>query len=89
MFSWLALLALCFMVIGVLALFGYGNAEVGFWSKSAIKSDAGKIIWVVVSTICLVVFMELAASEHRRKSVGDPPSKSIDQTTTKLADSGE
>ncbi len=66
MLAWLALLAFCSSVIGVLALLGYGNAEVRFWTRSAIQSEAGKMAWIVVSTILLVVFLAWAVREYRR-----------------------
>ena len=50
MLVWLALLAFCSVVMGVLALLGYANAEVIFWSRNAIESETGKIAWIVVST---------------------------------------
>jgi len=60
---------LCFfsLIVGVLALLGYPNAEVIFWSGKAIESEAGKITWIVISAICLVIFSVLTVSRYRRR----------------------
>jgi hypothetical protein len=66
--AWLAMLSFFSLVVGVLALFGYANAEIIFWSGSAIESEAGKITWIVISAICLVIFSALTVSGYRRKN---------------------
>ena len=65
MFVWLAMLAFCSVVIGVLALLNYANAEVIFWTKTPIESQAGKIAWIVTSATCLILFLVLAVREYR------------------------
>ena len=72
MLLWLALLAFCFVVVGVLALLEYGNAEVIFWTKTPIESEAGKITWIVISVTCLILFFVLAVREYRRKNAQSP-----------------
>ena len=67
MLFWLALLAFCSVVVGVLALLGYANAEVYFWTRSAIESEAGKIAWIAISTTCLLLFLLLFVREYRTK----------------------
>ena len=66
MLVWIALLAFCSVVIGVLALLDYANAEVIFWTRSPIESEAGEIAWIVVSATCLILFLTLAVREYRR-----------------------
>ena len=68
MLAWLAMLAFCSLVIGVLALLNYANAEVIFWTQKPIESEAGKIAWIVISTACLILFLALAVREYRRKN---------------------
>ena len=68
MLVWLAMLAFCSVVIGVLALLNYANAEVIFWTKTSIESEAGKIAWIVISATCLILFLVLAAREFRSKN---------------------
>ncbi len=68
MLVWLAMLAFCSAVIGVLALLNYANAEVIFWTQKPIESEAGKIAWIVISVTCLILFLVLAAREYRRKN---------------------
>ena len=68
MLAWLAMLAFCSLVIGVLALLNYANAEVIFWTRKPIESEAGKIAWIVISTACLILFLALAVREYRRKN---------------------
>lgn len=65
---WLAMLALCSLVIGVLALLNYSNAEVIFWTQKPIESEAGKIAWILISAACLIFVIVLAAREYRRKN---------------------
>ena len=65
---WLAILAFCSVVIGVLALLNYANAEVVFWSQKPIESEAGKIAWIVISAACLILVLVLAVREYRRKN---------------------
>ena len=67
MLIWLAFLAFCSVVVGILALLGYANAEVIFWTRSPIESETGKIAWIVVSAMCLILFLVLAVREYRRK----------------------
>jgi hypothetical protein len=61
-------LALCFVVVGILALLGYQNAEIYFWTRSPIESDAGKMIWIAISAICLITFFVLSVIEYRKKN---------------------
>jgi hypothetical protein len=68
MLAWLAMLAFCSLVIGVLALLNYANAEVIIWTQKPIESEAGKIAWIVISTACLILFLALAVREYRRKN---------------------
>ena len=68
MLVWLAMLAFCSAVIGVLALLNYANAEVIFWAQKPIESEAGKIAWIVISVACLILFLVLAGRECRRKN---------------------
>jgi hypothetical protein len=56
------------LVIGVLALLNYANAEVIFWTQKPIESEAGKIAWIVISVACLILFLALAVREYRRKN---------------------
>ena len=65
---WSAALAFFCVVVGVLALLGDVNAEIYLWTKSAIESKAGKIVWIVVSTTCLILFLALAVSEYRKSN---------------------
>ena len=65
MLIWLAMLAFFSVVVGVLALLNYANAEVIFWSKTPIESEAGKIAWIVISATCLILFLVLAVREFR------------------------
>ena len=67
MLLWLALLAFCAVVVGVLALLEYANAEVYFWTRTAIESEAGKIAWIAISATCLILFLVLFVREYRRK----------------------
>ena len=67
MLIWLVFLAFCSVVVGVLALLGYANAEVIFWTRSPIESETGKIAWIVVSATCLILFLVLAVREYPRK----------------------
>jgi hypothetical protein len=68
MLVWLAMLASCSVVIGVLALLNYANAEVIFWTQKSIESEAGKIAWILISAACLTLFLALAVREYRRKN---------------------
>lgn len=61
-----ALMSFLFAVVGALALLGLFNAEVSFWTREAIESRGGKIAWIAVSTLSLVVFSALAAREYRK-----------------------
>ena len=67
MLIWLAMLAFCSVIVGVLALLNYANAEVIFWSRTPIESEAGKIAWIVISATCLILFLVLAVREFRSK----------------------
>jgi hypothetical protein len=67
MLLWLTLLAFCSVVVGVLALLEYANAEVFFWTRSAIESEAGKIAWIVISATCLILFLLLFVREYLKK----------------------
>ena len=60
MLVWLDMLAFCSVVIGVLALLNYANAEVIFWTNTPIESVAGKIVWIVISATCFMLFLVLA-----------------------------
>jgi hypothetical protein len=64
--AWLVMLCFFSLVVGVLALLGYPNAEILSWSGSVIESEVGKIIWIVISAMCLVIFLTLAVSRYRR-----------------------
>ena len=68
MLVWLAMLSFCSVVIGLMALLNYANAEVIFWTKTPIESEAGKIAWIVISATCLILFLVLAVREYRRKN---------------------
>ena len=68
MLVWLAILAFCSAVIGVLALLNYANAEVIFWTQKPLESETGKIAWIVISAVCLILFLVLAVREYRRKN---------------------
>lgn len=63
---WCAMLAFVSVIVGVLALLGFANAEVVFWTQTPIRSEAGKIVWIVISATCLIVFSVLAAIECRK-----------------------
>ena len=67
-FAWLALLSFCFLVVGVLALVGYPHAEIIFWSRKTIESEAGKITWIVISAICLIIFSLLTLTYNRDRN---------------------
>jgi len=69
---WLAVLASLFVAVGVLSLLGYPNVEISFWTTNAIESRAGRIAWVVLSSVCLLVFVVLAAREFRTGNDGSP-----------------
>jgi len=56
------------MVAGVLALLDFSNVEIIFWTGSAIESKAGKIAWIIISGMCLVIFSALAISENRKRN---------------------
>ena len=64
---WVAALAFFCVVVGVLALLDYPNAEVYFWTRSAIESKTGKVAWIMVSTLCLITFTAWAVREYRKK----------------------
>ena len=68
MLIWLAILAFCSAVVGVLALLDYANAEVIFWTNTPVESEAGKIAWIVISATCLILFLVLAVREYRIKN---------------------
>jgi hypothetical protein len=68
LFAWLAMLCFFSLVVGVLALLGYPNAEILFWSENAIESEAGKITWIVISAMCLAVLSALTVSGYRRRN---------------------
>ena len=68
MLVWLAMLAFCSAVIGVLALLNYANAEVIFWTQKPIESELGKIAWIVISVTSLILFLVLAVREYRREN---------------------
>jgi len=67
-FAWLAMLCFFSLVVGVLALLDYPNAEIVFWSGSPIESEAGKITWIVLSALGLVIFSALTVSRCRRRN---------------------
>jgi hypothetical protein len=60
-------LAFLFAVVGALALLGYWNAEVIFWTQIPIQSEMGKVIWIIVSASCFVIFTTFAVVKYRRK----------------------
>ncbi|MDH3220794.1 MAG: hypothetical protein OEO19_14775 [Gammaproteobacteria bacterium] len=67
MLVWLAIMACCSVVIGVLALLNHANVAVIFWTQKPVESEAGKIAWIVISTTCLILVLVLAVRECRRK----------------------
>ena len=69
-FLWAALMSLLFVVVGTLALLGMFDAEIAFWSRDPIESREGKIAWIAVSALSLVVFSALAAREYRKADDG-------------------
>lgn len=71
-----ALMSFLFAVVGALALLGAFDAEVSFWSRDAVESVEGKIAWIAVSAVSLVVFSALAAREMRRGEGGSSGSAS-------------
>ena len=75
MLTWLAMLAFCSVIVGILAYLNYGNAEVIFWSQTPIESDAGKIAWIVVSAACLILFLLLAARDLGKALSSRPASR--------------
>jgi len=62
----LSILTFLFMVVGVLALLGYWNAEVIFWTQTPIKSETGKFIWIIASGFSFVVFSTLSVIKYRK-----------------------
>jgi len=62
----MAFLAFLFTIVGVLALLDYPNAEVIFWTKRPIESDAGKLVWVAASGIAFLVFSVLSVKRYRK-----------------------
>ena len=62
----MSILTFLFTVIGILALMGYWNAEVVFWTRTPIKSDTGKLIWIIVSGIGFVIFSILSVVKCRK-----------------------
>ena len=70
MYAWMVMLSLCSLVVGVLAWLGYANAEILSWTGRTIESEAGKITWIVISAVCLIVFSALTVSGYRRKNDG-------------------
>ena len=67
---WMALLSLMSFVVGVLALLGVTNVEIFFWSKQPVESVAGKIVWVFVSLVCLIVFLVLFTKQRQKHAPG-------------------
>jgi len=61
----LSILTFLFVVVGVLAVLGYWNAEVIFWTRTPIKSEMGKLIWTIVSGFGFIVFSTLAVIKYR------------------------
>ena len=72
---WSAALAFICIVVGVLALLDYPNAEIYFWTRSAVESKTGKLAWIIVSALCSLTFVAWAVREYRKKKPG-PPSDS-------------
>ena len=68
MLVWLAMLAFCSGVVGVLAFLDHANAEVIVWTQAPIESEAGKIAWIVISGMSLILFLVLAVREYRRRN---------------------
>ena len=66
MLLWMAMLALLFFIVGLLALIGYPDAGIGFWAQKAIQSQGGKITWIAISFIFLVVFVRMSVIEYRK-----------------------
>jgi len=63
---WLAMLSFLFMVAGVLALLDYSNVEIIFWTSSTVESKAGKIVWITISGMCLIIFSALAIFNYKK-----------------------
>ena len=68
---WMAMLSFMSFVVGVLALFNVTNVEVYFWSKQPVESVEGKIAWVAVFLMCLIVFT-LLFTKQRHKQKKEP-----------------
>jgi NADH:ubiquinone oxidoreductase subunit H len=66
--AWLAMLCFFSLVVGILALLGYPNAEIVSWSGNTIESETGKITWILISAMGLVIFSALTVSRYRRKN---------------------
>jgi hypothetical protein len=64
---WAAMLAFLFAVVGTLALLGYCDATVSFWSRNPIQSDTGKLVWIVISGLCFLILSTLIVLEYRRR----------------------
>lgn len=65
-----ALVSLLCTIVGVLALLGLFNAQVIFWTRSPVESEAGKIAWIVISASCLAIFLALAIREYGKGDDG-------------------
>ena len=72
MLVWLAMLSFCSVVIGLMALLNYANAEVIIWTTTPIESEGGKIAWIVISATCLMLFLVLAVREYRKNNDQSP-----------------
>jgi hypothetical protein len=79
MWFWFSLLALCSVIVGVLALMGRANAEVRFWTKSPIETVAGKVAWILGSATFLAVFLILAFRERRKEATRRQLNEAVDQ----------
>ena len=67
MWYWLALLACCSTVVGIMALFGIAGAEIIFWSRKPIESETGKIVWITFSALLVFLFWKLASQAPKNQ----------------------
>ena len=65
---WMSLLGFLFAIAGVLALLGYWNAEVIIWTRTPIKSETGKLVWIVMSGIRFCRIFDFVDSQVSERS---------------------
>jgi hypothetical protein len=63
---WMAFLSLISAIVGVLTLFNVTNVEIIFWDKKPIESIAGKLAWVSISLVCLIVFSVIFRKQKQK-----------------------